>query len=147
MGCRAARQCRRALGRRGTALLILGIGKIAYGIGFVLEPLPSTRGLEVLTRYAPVHCWGWVWVWCGAITAGSAFLQVGRDRWGFVAALVPPTLWGTSYGVSFLAGTYPRGWATFAWYATSHVALIVWASRVPEERPLTARRGAERGPG
>jgi hypothetical protein len=143
--CRAARRLGQHLGRRGRALLILGIGKVCWGAGFITHPPPDDRGLELLTRMCPLSSWAWLWIVCGLICCFSAFLRVGRDRWGFVAALIPPTVWATAYAVSFAAGVYyPRGVFLFTWYATSHVAFIVWASRVPEEAPSsTARRGAE----
>ncbi|MGQ5581006.1 hypothetical protein [Streptomyces sp. ECR3.8] len=145
----AARRLSKRLGRRGRALLILGVGKVCYGAGFIVDP-PPARGLELLTMMCPLQSWAWLWIVCGSITAVSAFLRVGNDRWGFVAALTPPTVWGTAYGVSFVTGVYTRGIFPFIWYATCHVAFIVWASRVPEEVPRTtarARRGAERRPG
>lgn len=145
----AARRLSARLGRRGRVLLILGIGKICWGAGFVTQPPPDDTGLELLTRLCALSHWGWLWIACGVICCASAGLRVGRDKWGFVAALVPPTVWATAYAVSFLAGVYyPRGIFLFIWYATSHVAFIVWASRVPEEAPVpAARRGAERRPG
>lgn len=145
----AAARAHAVLGRRGQALLILGVGKVFFGLGFLFDP-PPPRGLHLLTEMCSLRSWSWLWIIAGAVTAGSAFLRVGRDRWGFVAALVPPTVWGTAYAVSFAAGLYSRGLYTFAWYATSHVALIVWASRVPEfaEPHRPSRRGAsERSPG
>jgi len=147
MLCRAARWLSRHLGRRGTALLILGTGKVCYGAGFIVDP-PDADGLELLTMMCPLRSWAWLWIVCGSITAVSAFLREWDDRWGFVAALIPPTVWGVAYAVSFATGVYSRGIFPFIWYATSHVAMIVWASRVPEEVPRkTARRGAERRPG
>ncbi|GAA2456858.1 hypothetical protein [Streptomyces macrosporus] len=149
MGCRAARRLRVCLGRRGTALVILGTGKMAYGAGFLVDP-PSPHGLDLLTRFCDLTHWSWLWIACGAVTLASAFVPVGRDRWGFVAALVPPVVWGTAYLTAFLSGTYSRGVWLALWYATSHVMLIVWASRVPEfEEPhrTTARRGADGRPG
>jgi len=146
----AVRRLGARLGRRGTALLILGVGKICWGAGFITQPPADGRGLELLTRMCSLSRWGWLWVICGMICCISAGLRVGRDKWGFVAALVPPTVWATAYAVSFTAGVYyPRGIFLVIWYATSHVALIVWASRVPEEAPTAtaARRGAERSPG
>ncbi|MEV5444056.1 hypothetical protein AB0N23_16185 [Streptomyces sp. NPDC052644] len=146
MRCRAARRLGKRLGRRGTVLLVLGIGKMCWGAGFIVDP-PDDRGLELLTSMCSLSSWAWLWIVCGAVTAASAWLRVGRDRWGFVAALVPPTVWGTAYATSALTGLYPRGVFLFVWYATSHVAVIVWASRVPEEGHLIARRGAGGRPG
>jgi hypothetical protein len=145
---RAVRRLRKRLGRRGAALLILGIGKVVWGIGLITDP-PSARGLEMLTAIGPLACWSLLWIVPGIITGVSGFLPTGRDRWGFVAALVPPTFWCTAYAVSFLTGVYSRGIFPFIFYLTHHVGMIVWASRVREETPTTATVGpaASGGPG
>lgn len=149
MGCRAARRLRVCLGRRGNALAILGAGKMAYGAGLLVSP-PPPFGLDLLTRWCSLAHWSWLWIACGAVTFASAFVPVGRDRWGYVAALVPPVVWGTAYLTAAASGTYARGAFLAVWYATSHVMLIVWASRVPETgepHRTTARRGADGRPG
>jgi hypothetical protein len=81
MRCRAARRCRKALGRRGTFLLILGTGKTCWGASFLVDP-PSGVGLELLTRWGSLQQWAWLWILAGLITTVSAFLRVGRDGWG-----------------------------------------------------------------
>lgn len=137
----------RLLGSRGIPLMLMGIGKFCFGIGYIAAPQADPQGLELLTMIAPLHCWAYVWVLAGTITFLSAFLQIGRDRWGYVAALVPPVIWAFAYGFSAATGVYARGFYIFIWYMTSHVGLILWASRVPEfDMPhRRARRGPERG--
>lgn len=146
--CRAAGRARERLGRRGEVLIILGIGKVVWGVGYIVDP-PPARGLEMLTSICPLQSWAWLWILAGVVTGCSAFLPAGRDRWGFVAALVPPTVWATAYAVGFLSGVYSRGIFPFIFYVTHHVALIVWASKVREETPAstTARPGAAGSPG
>lgn len=146
--CRAVRRMSTTLGRRGQVLIILGIGKVVWGVGYIVDP-PSARGLEMLTALRPLSTWAWLWIGSGIVTGGSAFLPAGRDKWGFVAALAPPTVWGVAYAVGFLSGVYSRGVFPFIFYATHHVALIVWASRVREETPYssTVRPGAAGRPG
>ncbi|MFJ7269439.1 hypothetical protein ACIQV3_22805 [Streptomyces sp. NPDC099050] len=146
MRCRTVRRLRKQLGRRGHFLLILGIGKICWGAGMIVDP-PSTTGLGLLTRTAPLHCWAWLWVIAGIITTASAFLQVGRDRFGYVAAMVPPAVWAISYLVAVISGDYSRGAWVAVWYLTSHVGVIMWAATVPEHSvPKTPRaRRAEGG--
>lgn len=140
-----ARRVRRLVGRRGTPLLILGVGKICWGISFIVTPT-SGQGLELLTRRAPLHCWAWVWILAGVVTVVSAFLQLGRDWAGFAAAAMPPLIWGVAYGVAAISGEYTRGVWIFIWYMTSHVGMIMWASSVPEHsvphRRLADRSGA-----
>lgn len=138
---RLARRLGKRLGRRGTALALLGTGKVCFGLGYLLTPHPNPAGLELLVRFAGLRCWSLLWVVCGVVTFGSAWLRIGRDRWGFIAALVPPFAWAAAYLWSTITGTYPRGIAIFGWYATSHIGMILWAASVPEyELPHLARR-------
>lgn len=143
MPCRAARRLHKALGRRGVFLAILGVGKTCWGVSFLVDP-PSNQGLELLTDLCSLRHWAWLWIICGLITLFSAFLRVGRDWFGFVAALLPPTVWATAYTVAVITGDYSRGGFVAVWYLTSHVGVILWASAVPEHSvppPVRARRG------
>lgn len=119
-------------GRRGAFLVVMGIGKICWGVGMVVEP-PRPDGLHLLTRFAPLHCWASVWVLAGLVTFASAWLRFARDTWGFVAASIPPALWAFAYGWAGLADHYSRGLWIFAWYMTTHCGVIWCASRVPPE--------------
>ncbi|URN11384.1 hypothetical protein LUW77_03590 [Streptomyces radiopugnans] len=78
MACRAARRLQATLGRRGTFLAILGVGKTAYGVGFLFMPT-APPGLELLTGLCSLRTWAWLWIGAGLITISSAFLRVGRD--------------------------------------------------------------------
>lgn len=126
----AARWARRRLGRRGPFLVFMGIGKVCWGLGLIVQP-PNPAGLELLTGLAPLHCWAWVWILAGAVTFGSAWLKFTQDRFGFLAASVPPALWAFVYGWGAVTGAYPRGVFIFLWYITSHCGVIWCASRVP----------------
>lgn len=130
MKCRVTRWLSRRLGRRGPFLLFMGIGKICWGVGLIVEP-PSTLGLDLLTQYAPLHCWAWVWILAGMATFTSAWLKFSQDSLGFVAASIPPTLWAFAYGWAGLLGDYARGLWVFVWYISSHCGVIWWASRTP----------------
>lgn len=147
MSCRAVRRLRRALGRRGTFLLILGTGKTCWGIGLIVVPQPQPAGLELLTRFAPLHCWAWLWVLAGITTLVSAFLRVGRDGFGFAVALFPPMVWATAYLVAAISGEFPRGSFAAVFYLTSHVGVIMWAATVPEYSVPPVPRRARRGKG
>ncbi|MFE6355847.1 hypothetical protein ACFVOO_23700 [Streptomyces rochei] len=131
MPCRAARRLSKALGRRGVFLLILGTGKTCWGISFLVTP-PDDDGLELLTSLCSLRHWSWLWIVCGLATLTSAFLKVGRDKLGFLAALVPPIVWATAYTVAVITGDYSRGGFVAVWYLTSHVGVIMWAATVPE---------------
>lgn len=146
MRCRAARRAHKLLGRRGAFLLILGIGKTSWGISFVVDP-PSTQGLQLLTQWCSIESWAWLWIVAGLITTVSAFLKVGRDGWGYIAALVPPAVWAIAYLSAVIGGEYSRGAWVAAWYLTSHVGVILWASTVPEYDVPPAPRRARRAEG
>lgn len=141
---RAARRLTDRLGRRGVFLLILGIGKTCWGAGFLVNP-PPPEGLHLLTQFCELRHWAWLWIVCGLVTTFFAFLRVGRDWAGFVAALIPPTVWAIAYVAAVVSGQYSRGIYVAIWYLTSHVGVIVWASTVPEYSvphvPRPARRG------
>lgn len=141
----AARRLRKRLGRRGRFLLLIGIGKICWGIGFIVTPLQDPVGLQLLTDRCSLAAWAWLWIVAGAITAGSAFLRIGHDRWGFLAAIIPPSVWALAYLSAVLTGEYARGGTVALWYLTSHIGVIMWASTVPEfsvpSPPRRARKG------
>ncbi|WP_043493727.1 hypothetical protein [Streptomyces viridosporus] len=131
MRCRAARRLYKALGRRGVFLLILGVGKTCWGVSFLVDP-PPDNGLELLTQFCGLRHWAWLWITAGLITGFSAFLQIGRDKLGFRAALTPPAVWAIAYAYAVLTGEYSRGGFVAIWYLTSHIGVICWAATVPE---------------
>lgn len=141
----AARRLKKRLGRRGTFLLILGVGKTCYGLSLLLDPPASSPGLHLLTNLCSLRHWSWLWIIAGLVTGASAFLRVGRDLYGFVAALVPPTVWAIAYTAAVVSGQYSRGLWVAIWYLTSHVGVILWAATVPEysvpHTPRPARKG------
>ncbi|MEU3447265.1 hypothetical protein AB0H29_08540 [Streptomyces thermolilacinus] len=144
MRCRAARWLSRRLGRRGHALALLGAGKILFGLGYITHPAPDPTGLDLLTHWANIRVWAVLWIVCGAVTFVSAWVRIGQDRWGFIAGLVPPFVWGSAFLWGAVVGDYPRGLALFGWFATSHVGMILWASTVPEHSVPHPRKERDR---
>lgn len=142
--CRAARWLSEQLGRRGAFLLILGVGKTCWGISFLVDP-PPAQGLEFLTQFCDLRHWSWLWIGCGLTTTVSAFLRIGRDGSGFLAALIPPTVWAFAYTVAVISGDYSRGGFVAVWYLTSHVGVIMWAATVPEYSVPQTLRPTQRG--
>lgn len=143
MRAAAVRRLRARLGRRGEVLLLLGAGKICFGLGVIAAP-PSERGLDLLLRYAPLYAWALVWIVGGGVVFASALLPIGRDRLGFIVACVPPMIWAVAYGTAAAEGIYPRGAWVFGWYLTSHIGVILWASTVPEHSlPHPAQQRAQ----
>lgn len=139
MPCRAVRWLGIHLGRRGVFLLILGTGKTCWGLSFLIDP-PNDPGLRLLTSVCSLRHWSWLWIICGLITGFSAFLKIGRDRYGFLAALIPPSVWAIAYMSAVVSGYYSRGAYVAIWYLTSHVGVIMWAATVPEHSVPPAPR-------
>ena len=141
----AARRLKKRLGRRGGFLLIFGVGKTSYGLSLLLDPPASSPGLQLLTNVCSLRHWSWLWIIAGLVTGASAFLRVGRDLYGFVAALVPPTVWAIAYTAAVVSGQFSRGAYVAIWYLTSHCGVILWAATVPEysvpHLPRPARKG------
>ncbi|MYX16843.1 hypothetical protein GTY67_26200 [Streptomyces sp. SID8374] len=141
----AARWLRMQLGRRGQILLILGIGKVCWGTGFIVSPQQDPAGLRLLTDRCSLASWAWLWIGAGVVCIASAFVRIGRDWLGFLAALAPPSVWAVAYLFAVLTGDYARGGFVAAWYLTSHVGVIMWAATVPEHSvpspPWRARKG------
>lgn len=125
------RRLGKRVGRRGVFLLIIGAGKTCWGISFLVDP-PDAHGLQLLTSMCSLRHWAWLWIVVGLVTASSAFLRIGRDWAGYVAALVPPTVWAVAYLAAAVSGEYSRGAFVALWYLTSHVGVIMWAATVPE---------------
>lgn len=144
MPCRAVRRLYKTLGRRGSFLAILGIGKTCWGVSFLVDP-PNDRGLRLLTDACSLRHWSWLWIVAGVVTFCSAFLPIGRDKLGFAVAIVPPTVWAIAYTAAVVSGQYSRGGFVAVFYLTSHVGVILWASTVPEYSVPRAPRPARRG--
>nr|WP_240963945.1 hypothetical protein [Streptomyces sp. C1-2] len=124
--------------------MILGVGKTCWGLSFLVDP-PDDRGLRLLTQACSLRHWAWLWIIAGLVTIGSAFLRIGRDWAGYVAALIPPIVWAVAYTTAVLSGEYSRGAYVAIWYLTSHVGVIMWAATVPEYSVPPVPRRARRG--
>lgn len=134
------------LGRRGVFLLILGVGKTCWGVSFIVDP-PVDHGLQLLTNLCSLQHWAWLWIIAGLVTGFSAFLKIGRDWFGFIAALIPPAVWAIAYTAAVVSGQYSRGAYVAIWYLTSHCGVILWASAVPEYSvPHVPRARRGKGP-
>lgn len=132
------------MARRGMFLLIIGIGEMAWGAGMIYDP-PSTVGLSILTDRCPLSTWAWLWIGAGSTACIAAFLKIGRDWAGFLAAFVAPAVWALAYAAAAVGGDYSRGGFVAVWYLTI-VGTIMWAATVPEYSvPPAPRRPRKSG--
>lgn len=137
--CAAARRLRARLGRRGQWLLLWSVAWICWGYGVVAAPLPDVRPFRLLLQFAPLHCWAWVWLGAGIITAAVSLARPPWDWPGFIVALVPPLTWSMSYFVAGALGDYPRGlWAGLLWLALA--AAVLQSSRTREHSVPHSRK-------
>jgi hypothetical protein len=139
----AAARARQRLGRRGWFLADVGVAKICLGISFVTAPPVSGEGRETLTRIAPLWSWSLVWIVAGVIAFVAAWLPVGRDRVGFVVALLPPSLWVMALLWATFSAGYGRGVWVAGWLLAGHIRVILWAAGVPEHSVPPMRRPRE----
>lgn len=123
---------RQRLGRRGVPLVLLGAGKIGWGIGFVAAPATDRRALAGVTAVMPLTAWACVWVGAGVIAIAAAFQPVGRDRWGYIVAVLPPGAWALGHFYAAVEFHYLRALFIGLWYLLSHTLLILWAASVAE---------------
>jgi hypothetical protein len=141
------------LGRRGAALLVLGVIFLLVGLNAAIAPPDvdlSDRFL--LHTLIPHPLQALLWIVPGALAIrASAHKGPGNDGFGFIALVVPLIIRIVSYLVSFLAflvgaGTWAFGWSqALIWVAILALILIIagWAE-VPSgfmpKPPRTRRR-------
>lgn len=123
---------RKRLGRRGVPLVALGAGHIWWGVGWVATQPPDGRGLSGLLRVMPLEGWAAVWVTAGVVALVCSVQPVGRDKWGYIAAVIPPGAWALGYFYAAVAEQYLRGLFVGLWYLLSQTLLILWAASVAE---------------
>ncbi|MFD3999810.1 hypothetical protein [Streptomyces rubiginosohelvolus] len=121
------------------------MGKICWGVGFIVSPQQDPAGLRLLTDRCSLASWAWLWIAAGIVCIGSALVRIGRDWAGFLAALIPPSVWAVAYLFAVLTGDYARGGFVAVWYLTSHVGVIMWAATVPEHSVPSPPRRARKG--
>ncbi|KIF69250.1 hypothetical protein HY68_12685 [Streptomyces sp. AcH 505] len=129
--------------RRGF-LVTMGLGWAGYGkLGILGNPRYGTsRGLDDITKYAPMNVLGWMWVALGlvAVLAGLAVRCPRMQSLGFTALAVPAGLWGTAFTIaaatSYAAGAGSAcGWVAFA-------LGIVWVAGMDDPPPPHLRKKA-----
>jgi hypothetical protein len=135
---------KRALGRRGGILLLLGLMYGVLGVKAWIEPV-SDEGRYLLYTYLPEPIRVSLWLIPAAIALGTLALRgrTGTDAPGFVALIIPAGamafshIWST---VGYLLGVTP--WA-FGWSSATIwllvLSLILIVSGWGEVRPAEPR--------
>lgn len=137
---------RQRLGRRGVPLLLLGIGHVSWGAGFITAPGADQRGMTGPVAVVPLEWRAWVWVVCGAVAVVSAFVPEGRDRWGYIAAVMPPLAFAFGYAWTALDTGHLRAVFLSLWYLLTQALLILWAASVAEYSIPRRKGGSRRTP-
>lgn len=127
------RAIKRNIGRRGTVLVLVGLGWIGVGIDVWFNPTPrfTTPG-QPPGGYLHFMDQGWpaiVWAVCGIVTASVGLVRGSkvmneREVIGFNTALTPPLLWLFTYAWSIISFVVTGG---AAGRASSFVAVIVYS--------------------
>lgn len=124
------------LGRRGAALLVLGVIFMLVGLDVALAPDPPDLDRFLLHTLIPHPLRAALWLIPGALAIwASVHKGPGPDGFGFVALVVPLIIRIVSYVFSFVAfllgaGTWAFGWASaLIWLAILALILIIagWA--------------------
>lgn len=130
------RWVRSPFGRRGAFLLLFGAMWALAGYGR-LSTVPSEQqltGIQPLLAIAPYRTWAALWLVTGIAALVAAFLRKpGQDVFGFVALVIPVSLWGISNLVLYSVAGYRPGLQAAAIFACMLTALIIVAGW-PEPR-------------
>lgn len=131
------------IGRRGAFLTLFGCIYLLLGYSYIGTPVTPAvhHSLRMALNVAPLVVYGWLWVTSGvaAIVVGLIF-RASRDVFGFIAAVLMPSLWAVVYFAAWMDGDVPRGWVTGLLFALIASAVGVVAG-MPE--PPIARIIAE----
>lgn len=96
-------------GRRGGILFLLGLTYFLAGVFYLATPdfPPSDRAFNLLPEYLNANELGWVWLVAGLWMTPIALFGLKSPGWeasGFVAAIIPPSVWGFVFYISSLFG-------------------------------------------
>lgn len=139
----------RVLGRRGAALVVLGLAFVFTGVEMLVNQPQPDYDRFLLHTYMPFPVRAALWIVPGVLALFAATRHgTGRDGFGFAALVVPLALRTASYvwsSVAYLAGvsTWPFAWTgALTWVAL--LALVLIISGWPEVPPPPRRRRRKR---
>lgn len=125
-------------GRRGAALLVLGIAWAALGYSyFGVDVSSAGPGLYVVAQLLPLEVWGALWALSGAVALVTAFTR--RNTAGFVSLTLLPFTWALNYFGAWLFDISARGWVLGAIFAAlGSLVVIVAGMDDPRRYPATS---------
>lgn len=114
-------------GRRGALQLLFTALYLVVGCSFITNPSAGTRAdaLRWLTPYLPVEPFAALWLAAAAFSAVAAFKSRPADRFGFIALVLAPSIWGALFLIGGLTGS-PAGFTSAVVYgAFAGIVMIV----------------------
>lgn len=123
------------VGRRGLALIFLGLVDISLGYGLLTidDYGPAIRvAYAGQTLLAPLNVWMAAWFAVGAISFVQAFMK--SDRLAFALSGTLKLGWSCGFVVAFLFLNSPRGWLSAVIYA-AFAAFVLMISGWEENHP------------
>ena len=111
------------LEERGRALLMLAVVWVMIGLAVMFRPDPDIAH-RLPIEYAPHWIRAAIWWIPAGIAVVTAWWPVGKDKWGYVALVIPVAFRGISYTIAFALGVLTGnayGWSGYL------LETIVWA--------------------
>jgi len=91
------------VGRRGEFLIFAGAAFVLIGYGYVVSPVLRRSGVHVVHDLVPPPWWGVAWIVAGVVGVAFAWARKpGRDRLGYAALILMPSLQAGSYATSWV---------------------------------------------
>lgn len=138
-------------GERGMDLLLLGFIWLLLGFA-IAEGNETHRAYVFVIEYLPIPLRVAIWWGAAAVAFITAWWPAGKDRWGFVALVIPPALRATSHVVAVISGYltddkygYHQDWIPALSWVT--VTLFVWRLARHPELPTPISEERVHGPG
>ncbi len=94
----------------------------------------ARRAYEAHLDLMPLGVWGSLFIACGAVALGSAFIRQ-HTWWGFTALMAVSSLWGLEFVASWMQNGYGRAWlGALQWAIVVGVLLIIVGWEDPPAR-------------
>jgi len=114
------------LGHRGRGQLLLAAAWLFIGIDSIADPTVTPTRYLFHESLPPILRAG-MWIATGLVATVTAWWAPGKDKWGFVALVIPPAVRFFSYGMAWILGALPLG---SIGYVNGWIGAAVWAAVV-----------------